>query len=97
MYVYKSKCTYITVVLVPIIHLWNTFVCFLSREFFGIQEHFSVSNKTTSGLLGGIDVRNQDSKRFFQLSKLMHILHTIKVHVTYKNVILIDYIILNNL
>ena len=46
---------YITQVLVPIIHLWNTFVCFLSRELCGIQERFSVSNKTTSGLLDGIE------------------------------------------
>ena len=46
---------YITQILVPIIHLWNTFVCFLSRELFGIQERFSVSNKATSGLLGGIE------------------------------------------
>ena len=29
---------------------------FLSCELFGIQERFSVSNKTTSGLLGGIEV-----------------------------------------
>ena len=36
-------------------HLWNTFVCFLLRELFGIQERFSVSNKATSGLLGGIE------------------------------------------
>ena len=36
--------------------LWNTFVCFLSHELFGIQEHFSVSNKATSDLLGGIEV-----------------------------------------
>ena len=47
---------YVTQVLVPIIHLWNTFVCFLSRELFGIQERFSVSNKATSGLLGGKEV-----------------------------------------
>ena len=47
---------YITQVLVPIIHLWKAFVCFLSRELFGIQERFSVSNKATSGLLGGIEI-----------------------------------------
>ena len=39
---------YITQVLMPIIHLWNSFVCFSLHELFGIQEHFS-------GLLGGIE------------------------------------------
>ena len=34
----------------------NTFVCFLSHKLFGIQECFSVSNKATGGLLGGIEV-----------------------------------------
>ena len=33
----------------------STFVCFLSCELFGIQERFLVSNKATSGLLGGIE------------------------------------------
>ena len=51
---------YITQVLVPIIHLWNTFVCFSLHELFGIQERFSVSNKATSGLLGGIEVELGD-------------------------------------